>query len=354
MKLGRIARLMLATVICVATVLTAGLLFSSDARKPKIAITLFSGDDDSFGAELSDALAILLEKAGAVETLQRRQVEEYLKKSNTSKDDLNDAAVAARVGNALGASGLILGTCNKKEGMGYTVDLRFLSLNGGGVVEEVKQHFEGGQGRIFILLRGWADVVHEKTAGSRIPESCGKKSGKQACAPEFLKKADPVYRFVSGNRDFGLRAWLDHTGENHEPPSFRDGGKIKIHLQANRNCFVYLMGVDAAGDLKPLYVDAKSWPVKVIGGKVYVIPGEQFPFEFVAHGSYGLERVAFLATDFPATFDKKLNPVDSRGAAVKKDAADFLNQLSFIVNQPGLKGVSAAAAVVEYYIESGK
>jgi len=255
-----------------------------------------------------------------------------------------------KVAEGIGAAGIVLGTCSAGRDGALEVELRFVFMKDGGA-GELRQRASGGRGRIFAALRRWADSAHFSVTGRRIPEYCPKITGNPACAKDFRIKTDPAYKFIDGNRDFMIRAWHDRNGADREPPAYRDGERIRLYIQAERDCHVYLMGIDAVGDIKPLFADSRKWPVRIEGGKVYAVPGETFSFELVARGRQGLERIIVLGTAAPVVFDRKLKPVDSKGNAIKKDAADFLNELSFLLNQPGKKGAVAAAAEAKYFIE---
>lgn len=319
---------------------------------PKVAIAPFQGDDAAFGAELADAIAILLLKSGAVEVVQWRRVDELVRTAGAGADALkNGTASAPKIASAAGVSRLVTGSLKKNKDGSYAVEIKYLEIENGIVTYELNQSVEGERGRIFLLLGGFADAAHSKIAGSRIPRFCPAKSGAPACAQDFILKTDTVYKFVARNTDFGVRVWLDRPGENREPPVYRQGEKLKVYIQANRDCYVYIFGVDTSGNIKPLFRDAKSWPVKAVKAKVYTIPGESFPFELAAKGQGGLERVVVLASDTQLKFEKSLYPIDNKGAALKKDAASLLNSLSFFLKNLREKGAKAAAAQAVFYIE---
>ena len=113
-----------------------------------------------------------------------------------------------------------------------------------------------------------------------------------------------------------VRVWTDKN-------VYRVGDSLKVHFQANRDCYLYLYHQAAGGRLSLIFPNRLGRMNMVDGGRTYTVPGPEHAFDLVVTPPPGVEKIMALATTEPEKA-ASWEAVGVRGLAVKalKQRAD--------------------------------
>lgn len=126
--------------------------------------------------------------------------------------------------------------------------------------------------------------------------------------------------------------------------AYRDGEKLRAMIRVNKDAYVRLYHVDAAGYMQLI------WPNPYDGGNGLLkagqsatLPPADEPFTFELHPPYGLEFLKAVASTTP--FNDSQEPFSPLGSDYKNVATRGLS-----VSRPGQSAPERAEALASYYI----
>jgi hypothetical protein len=77
---------------------------------------------------------------------------------------------------------------------------------------------------------------------------------------------------------------------------YRIGDKINMFFRAEKDCYLTLINYGTSGKLTVLLPNSLSQDNFVKGGRIYAIPGHDYPFEYVLSGPSGTEKIKAIGT----------------------------------------------------------
>lgn len=82
------------------------------------------------------------------------------------------------------------------------------------------------------------------------------------------------------------------------------GNKINIYFRSEKDCYLTLINYGTSGKLTVLLPNALFPDNFIKGDRIYAIPGQDYPFEYILSGPPGIERIKSIATT------RKINLMD--------------------------------------------
>lgn len=119
----------------------------------------------------------------------------------------------------------------------------------------------------------------------------------------------------------------------------REGEEVKIHYEANSDCYIYLFSVAADGSVTLLFPNSRDRENKAAGGKIYEFPAPEGPIRLKAmflpnfQGKYANERIKLIATKkkedlLPLGFQEGMfQAYDANSTGLVSDLVKKLNQI---------------------------
>ncbi len=77
---------------------------------------------------------------------------------------------------------------------------------------------------------------------------------------------------------------------------YKTGDKINMFFRAEKDCYLTLINYGTSGKLTVLLPNSLSQDNFVKGGRIYVIPGQDYPFDYVLSGPPGTEKIKAIGT----------------------------------------------------------
>ena len=78
--------------------------------------------------------------------------------------------------------------------------------------------------------------------------------------------------------------------------AYRIGDKINLYFRAEKDCYLTLINYGTSGKITVLLPNALSQDNFIKGGRIYAIPGQDYPFDYRLGGPPGTERIKAIAT----------------------------------------------------------
>jgi hypothetical protein len=78
--------------------------------------------------------------------------------------------------------------------------------------------------------------------------------------------------------------------------TYKIGDKINLYFRAEKECYLTLINYGTSGKLTVLLPNALSQDNFIKRGRIYAIPGEDYPFDYILSGPPGTERLKAIAT----------------------------------------------------------
>jgi hypothetical protein len=100
------------------------------------------------------------------------------------------------------------------------------------------------------------------------------------------------YKQIEKQAGFGVKLWTDKQ-------AYRVGDTITFYFQAQRDCYVTLVNINAGGSITQLFPNRYRADNRVRAGVTYRIPDENYGFEFQVEPPGGVERVYAVAGTQP-------------------------------------------------------
>jgi hypothetical protein len=86
--------------------------------------------------------------------------------------------------------------------------------------------------------------------------------------------------------------------------SYRIGDKINLYFRTEKDCYLTLINYGTSGKMTMLLPNTLSQNNFIKRGRVYAIPGEDYPFDYILSGPPGTERIKAIGTT------RKINLMD--------------------------------------------
>ncbi len=77
---------------------------------------------------------------------------------------------------------------------------------------------------------------------------------------------------------------------------YQIGEKIDLYFRSEKDCYLFLMNYGTSGRLSVLFPNAFFKDNSIKGNRIYAIPGEDYPFDYIISGPTGIEKVKAIAT----------------------------------------------------------
>lgn len=78
--------------------------------------------------------------------------------------------------------------------------------------------------------------------------------------------------------------------------SYKIGDKINLCFRAEKDCYLTLINYGTSGKLTLLLPNALSQNNFIKAARIYAIPGQDYPFDYILSGPPGTERIKAIAT----------------------------------------------------------
>jgi 3D (Asp-Asp-Asp) domain-containing protein len=88
--------------------------------------------------------------------------------------------------------------------------------------------------------------------------------------------------------------------------SYRMGDKINLYFQSEKDCYLTLINYGTSGKMTVLLPNALTQDNLIKEGRIYAIPGEDYPFDYLLTGPAGTERIKAIGTT------RKINLMDMK------------------------------------------
>ncbi len=88
--------------------------------------------------------------------------------------------------------------------------------------------------------------------------------------------------------------------------SYRIGDKINLYFSSEKDCYLTLLNYGTSGKMTVLMPNGIHQDNFIKGGKIYAIPGEEYPFDYMLDGPAGTERIKAIGTT------RKINLMDMK------------------------------------------
>jgi hypothetical protein len=80
---------------------------------------------------------------------------------------------------------------------------------------------------------------------------------------------------------------------------YRPGESMRVFFRSNTDAYVLVYNIDTEGYIHLVYPYGPADPLRVEGGRTYIIPQRHDPYDLVADGPAGMEFVVAVASRFP-------------------------------------------------------
>ncbi|MCK4908469.1 MAG: DUF4384 domain-containing protein [Planctomycetes bacterium] len=128
-----------------------------------------------------------------------------------------------------------------------------------------------------------------RLAKSIIPENVAFFPANSKIAQQGLK----AFARQSGqNKDFKIEVWADKG----ESAVYQKDEIIKFHFRADKDAYIYLYHMDAAGQVKMLFPNRFNQDNRIKANRVYTIPDETMNFDLKITPPFGAEMLKALAS----------------------------------------------------------
>ncbi len=77
--------------------------------------------------------------------------------------------------------------------------------------------------------------------------------------------------------------------------TYRTGDKINLYFRSEKDCYLTLLNYGTSGKLTVLFPNALFKDNFIKGNRVYAIPGEVYPFDYILSGPPGAEKIKAIA-----------------------------------------------------------
>ncbi len=104
---------------------------------------------------------------------------------------------------------------------------------------------------------------------------------------------------------FEIKVWTE-KGDYHQSTrdiavtpktsAYRIGDKINLYFRAEKDCYLTLINYGTSGNMTVLLPNTLSQDNFVKGGRIYAIPGQDYPFDYILSGPAGIERIKAIGT----------------------------------------------------------
>ncbi len=120
-------------------------------------------------------------------------------------------------------------------------------------------------------------------------------------------------------------------------PRYMVGDKINLYFRAEKECYLTLINYGTSGKLTVLLPNALSQDNFIKGNRIYAIPGQDYPFDYILSGPPGTERIKAIATT------RKINLIDltyKKGEvfSISNAAARDINVVAKNIKSAALEG----------------
>lgn len=306
---------------------------------------------------ISDQLsARLSQKTGVAQIMERRRLNEIILQQQLELSAHFDPATVVPLGHKAGVDALIMGRIWNLGGGVVLASFKVISVETGRIVGASQARIADAQFAAMMQrpLKADLTVVLEPAANgvallldSREEGSVGGRAVFRSAnqGSRTLTITAPGYKtinrglYLSGNTTLRVPLVRD---KNQAPPrvagdraaplrvrvwtdkqAYRVGDSLRVHFQANRDCYLYLYHQSADGKVGLIFPNRLGKMNMVDGGRTYTVPGPEHAFDLVVTPPPGVEKIRALATTEP---DKAASweAVGVRGLAVRalKQRAD--------------------------------
>jgi hypothetical protein len=93
--------------------------------------------------------------------------------------------------------------------------------------------------------------------------------------------------FQKGARDISVVA---------KAKSYRIGDKINLYFRSEKDCYLTILNYGTSGNMTVLLPNSISRDNFTRGGRIYAIPGDEYPFDYILSGPAGTERIKAIGT----------------------------------------------------------
>ena len=100
------------------------------------------------------------------------------------------------------------------------------------------------------------------------------------------------YKQIEKQQGFDVKLWTDKA-------SYRVGDTIAFYFQAQKDCYVTLVNINASGSITQLFPNRFHSDNRVRAGERYRIPDQNYGFEFQVEPPGGVERVYAIGSTYP-------------------------------------------------------
>jgi hypothetical protein len=146
---------------------------------------------------------------------------------------------------------------------------------------------------------------------------------------------------------FEIKVWVEEADRSDKrdirtqlrPQTLKDfhvGEKINIFFKSEKDCYLNLWNFGTSGKLTVLFPNALFTDNFIKGNRIYSIPGEDYPFDYILSGPPGIERVKAIAANH------KFNLIDL--TSTKEEI--------FTTSKSAVRDISIAAKQIETKVET--
>jgi len=211
------------------------------------------------GALVSERLMESLAERGYVKIVERALLDKVLEEQKLAASGLVDPATAVKIGQLLGARGMMTGTA-MDQGENLEVHVRLLNIESGEVVLAMRQVVPRAVKTFVSPL--WAEI-------------------------DRIKKETPSFK---------VRFWTDRGQEPTAVPRYRIGETITLFFEAEQDCYITIFDFTSSGSIHILFPNAFMKDNHVKAKRVYSLPDTQAGFKIRVGDPPGIERLKLFAT----------------------------------------------------------
>jgi len=124
------------------------------------------------------------------------------------------------------------------------------------------------------------------------PEGIAYQPANDRIALQGLEAFASTEAATGQKQDFKVKTWADKG----EGAIYKQGESIQFHFRTNKDGYIYLYHMDAAGQVKMLFPNRYNQDNRVKANQVYTVPDETMNFELTITPPFGAEMVKTVAS----------------------------------------------------------
>ena len=91
-------------------------------------------------------------------------------------------------------------------------------------------------------------------------------------------------------------AVIPKASANEHNKKYNIGDKINLYFRSEKDCYLTLINYGTSGKFTVLMPNALFQDNFIEGGRIYAIPGQDYPFDYTLSGPSGTEKIKAIAT----------------------------------------------------------